>query len=91
VKNSAPVMIEEFTNVFKVMNPELLLCRMEPSVTLELELTITKGRGYQPADDGAPKMLVSVLFRLMPFIRPSKTCLTKWKTPVLVNVPTTKN
>jgi DNA-directed RNA polymerase subunit alpha len=37
------------------MNPDLLICRMEPSVTLELELTITKGRGYQPADDGAPK------------------------------------
>ncbi|MEN9413817.1 MAG: hypothetical protein RLZ62_121, partial [Bacteroidota bacterium] len=47
--------IEEFTNVFKVMNPELLICRMEPSVTLEMEFTVTKGRGYQPADDGAPK------------------------------------
>ncbi len=47
--------IEEFTNVFKIMNPDLLICRMEPSVTLELELTISKGRGYQPADDGAPK------------------------------------
>ncbi|MFM8485566.1 MAG: hypothetical protein ACKOCH_04455, partial [Bacteroidota bacterium] len=47
--------IEEFTNMFKVMNPELLICRMEPSVTLEMEFTVTKGRGYQPADDGAPK------------------------------------
>jgi DNA-directed RNA polymerase subunit alpha len=47
--------IEDFTNVFKIMNPDLLLCRMEPSVTLELELTISKGRGYQPAEDGAPK------------------------------------
>jgi len=48
-------MIEEFTNVFKIMNPEHLLCRMEPSVTLELELTITHGRGYQPAEEGLPK------------------------------------
>ncbi len=47
--------IEGFTNVFKIMNHDLLLCRMEPTVTLEMELTITKGRGYQPADDGAPK------------------------------------
>ena len=47
--------IEDFTNVFKIMNPDLLLCRMEPSVTLELELTISKGRGYQPAEEGAPK------------------------------------
>lgn len=43
--------IEQFTNVFKVMNPDLLICRMEPSVTLEVELTITKGRGYVPADE----------------------------------------
>lgn len=43
--------IEEFTNVFKIMNPDLLLCRMEPFVNLEMELTITKGRGYQPADE----------------------------------------
>ncbi|MBP6828046.1 MAG: DNA-directed RNA polymerase subunit alpha, partial [Saprospiraceae bacterium] len=50
-------MIEEFNNVFKVMNPDLLLCRMEPTINLELELTISKGRGYQPADDGAPKDL----------------------------------
>ncbi len=43
--------IEQFTNVFKVMNPDLLICRMEPSVTLEVELTITKGRGYVAADE----------------------------------------
>lgn len=47
--------IEESTNVFKVMNKDLHICRMEPSVTLELELTITKGRGYVPADDNLPK------------------------------------
>ncbi|MDX1665974.1 MAG: DNA-directed RNA polymerase subunit alpha [Saprospiraceae bacterium] len=47
--------IEEHTNVFKVMNPDLLICRMEPSVNLEVELTITKGRGYVPADDNMPK------------------------------------
>lgn len=49
-------MIEEYTNVFKIMNPDLLICRMEPSVTLEMELTITKGRGYEPApDNDVPK------------------------------------
>jgi DNA-directed RNA polymerase subunit alpha len=47
--------LEEFTNVFKIMNPDQLICRMEPSVTLEMELTISKGRGYQPAEEGAPK------------------------------------
>ena len=47
--------IDGANNVFKVMNPDLLICRMDPSVTLELEFTITKGRGYLPADEGAPK------------------------------------
>jgi DNA-directed RNA polymerase subunit alpha len=37
------------------MNPDLLICRMEPFVTLEMELTVTKGRGYVPADDNLPK------------------------------------
>lgn len=47
--------IETHTNVFKVMNPDLVICNMEPTVTLEIELTITKGRGYVPADENLPK------------------------------------
>lgn len=47
--------IEEHTNMFRVMNPELLICQMEPFVNLELELTISKGRGYVPADENLPK------------------------------------
>jgi DNA-directed RNA polymerase subunit alpha len=47
--------IEASTNVFKVMNPDLLICQMEPSVNLEIEFTVTKGRGYVPADENLPK------------------------------------
>ena len=47
--------IEEHTNVFKVMNPDLHICTMESSVTLEIELTITKGRGYVPSEENLPK------------------------------------
>ncbi len=47
--------IEEHTNVFKVMNPDLVICHMEPFVSLELELTVTKGRGYKPAEENLPK------------------------------------
>lgn len=36
---------------FKVLNPELHICSLEPSVKFELELTITKGRGFVPADE----------------------------------------
>ncbi|HMP29880.1 MAG TPA: DNA-directed RNA polymerase subunit alpha [Saprospiraceae bacterium] len=47
--------IETYNNVFKVMNPSLHICTMEAGVSLELELTITKGRGYVPADENLPK------------------------------------
>lgn len=47
--------IENHTNVFTVLNPDLLICTMDPEVTLEMELTISKGRGYQPAEDNLPK------------------------------------
>lgn len=47
--------IEEHTNVFKIMNPDLLICRMEPFVNLEMEFTVTKGRGYVPAGENLPK------------------------------------
>ena len=47
--------IEEHTNVFKIMNPDMLICTMEPFVNLEVELTVSKGRGYVPADENLPK------------------------------------
>jgi DNA-directed RNA polymerase subunit alpha len=47
--------IEESTNIFKVMNPDLKICSMENSVNLEIELTVSKGRGYVPADENLPK------------------------------------
>lgn len=49
--------IEKHTNVFRVMNPDLVICNMESSVKLELELTIRKGRGYVPAEENTPEEL----------------------------------
>ena len=50
--------INKFLNAFQVLNPDLVICHLEPSVTLNMELTINKGRGYVPADEnkvaGAP-------------------------------------
>lgn len=43
--------ITKFSNNFEVLNPELVICNMEKSVTLEVELTINKGRGYVPAEE----------------------------------------
>jgi len=39
---------------FEVLNPELVIFRMEPDVKLQIELTITKGRGYVPAEENQP-------------------------------------
>ncbi|MBQ8069933.1 MAG: DNA-directed RNA polymerase subunit alpha [Bacteroidales bacterium] len=36
---------------FKVLNPELHICTLEPSVKLEISITITKGRGFVPAEE----------------------------------------
>ena len=41
--------INKFMTGFRVLNPELVICRMEPDVKLHMELTINKGRGYIPA------------------------------------------
>ena len=36
---------------FQVMNPDVVVCNMETSVNLVMELTIEKGRGYVPAEE----------------------------------------
>ena len=36
---------------FKVLNPELHICSLEPSVKITITLTITKGRGFVPAEE----------------------------------------
>lgn len=45
--------IEDHTNMFKVINPDLVIARMEPNVTLEIQMNINKGRGYVPAEENA--------------------------------------
>jgi len=56
--------INKFLNVFQVLNPELVICHMEPSVKLNIEMTIGKGRGYVPADEnkvvGAPVDTIAI-------------------------------
>jgi DNA-directed RNA polymerase subunit alpha len=36
---------------FQVLNPDVVICNMEPSVNLNIEFTIEKGRGYVPAEE----------------------------------------
>ncbi|OUJ75220.1 DNA-directed RNA polymerase subunit alpha [Hymenobacter crusticola] len=46
--------INKFTNGFQVLNPDLVICHVDPSVELEFEFTIQKGRGYVPAEENKP-------------------------------------
>ena len=43
--------IGKFTSAFQVLNPDHVICNMESSVRIEMELTINKGRGYAPAEE----------------------------------------
>ena len=43
--------INKFLANFQVLNPELVICNLDPSVKLNVEITIGKGRGYVPADE----------------------------------------
>ena len=48
-------MIGEATHSFQIMNPDLLICTLDSSARMDVELTIGKGRGYVPAEDNKPK------------------------------------
>jgi DNA-directed RNA polymerase subunit alpha len=53
--------IEKHTNVYQVMNPDLVICNMNSSVHIEMELTISKGRGYVPADDNVKEGILGFI------------------------------
>ncbi len=36
---------------FEVLNPELIICHLVGKTTMQIQLTINKGRGYVPADE----------------------------------------
>ena len=46
--------ISNFLTNFKVLNPDLVICRLDADVKLQIELTIGKGRGYVPAEENRP-------------------------------------
>ena len=48
-------MIGEATPSFEVMNPELLICTLDSSAKLDIEITVNKGRGYVPAEESREK------------------------------------
>jgi DNA-directed RNA polymerase subunit alpha len=43
--------INKYLSVFQVLNPNQIICHIESSVKLNMEITIQKGRGYVPAEE----------------------------------------
>ncbi len=43
--------IAKHLSIFQVLNPEIVICHMEPSVKLNIEISVNKGRGYVPAEE----------------------------------------
>jgi DNA-directed RNA polymerase subunit alpha len=43
--------IGKFTSAFQVLNSDLVICSMDSSVKLDMELTIEKGRGYVGSEE----------------------------------------
>ncbi len=43
--------ISKVLSGFEVLNPELVICHLDPSASFTIDLTIIKGRGWVPADE----------------------------------------
>ncbi|TAF64569.1 MAG: DNA-directed RNA polymerase subunit alpha [Cytophagales bacterium] len=43
--------IARFTTAYQVLNPDLVICHLDESTDLEMELIVEKGRGYLPAEE----------------------------------------
>lgn len=42
---------QKFISGFQVLNPDMVICNMDPKVNFNMEITIEKGRGYVPAEE----------------------------------------
>jgi DNA-directed RNA polymerase subunit alpha len=43
--------LQKYISGFQVLNPDLVICHMDKSVKLNMELSIDKGRGFVPAEE----------------------------------------
>ena len=48
-------MLNNVLSNFEVLNPDLLIFRMESDVKIQMDFTINKGRGYVPAEENEPE------------------------------------
>ena len=43
--------IGKYLTGFEVLNPELVICHLDSKASMQIDITINKGRGYVPADE----------------------------------------
>jgi len=50
--------INAFLSSFQVLNTDIVICNMDPSIKISMEINIEKGRGYVSAEDNKPSNAV---------------------------------
>ncbi|MCM1509412.1 MAG: DNA-directed RNA polymerase subunit alpha [Clostridium sp.] len=43
--------IDKYLTGFEVLNPDLVICHLDAKASMQIDITINKGRGYVPADE----------------------------------------
>jgi DNA-directed RNA polymerase subunit alpha len=43
--------LNDFFSSFELLNPDLVIMRMESDVKINMELSVSRGRGYVPAEE----------------------------------------
>ena len=46
--------IAKFTPALEILNPDFVICHLDPTANIELEIMVEKGRGYIPAEENKP-------------------------------------
>lgn len=46
--------LNKYLTGFRVLNTDHVICHMEPSVKIQMEISINKGRGYVPSEENKP-------------------------------------
>jgi DNA-directed RNA polymerase subunit alpha len=46
--------IAKFTPALEILNPDFVICHLDPTASIELEMIVEKGRGYVPAEENKP-------------------------------------
>jgi len=54
--------IGKYFTGFEVLNPELVICQLDPSGSFQIDITVNKGRGYVPSEENrSPNSEIGVI------------------------------